>query len=331
MRRRWIRIRHRLEWLGLGLLANLLPLLPRRVVVWVANGLSGLVFRFDSRGRAVTLANLEAAFGDQYTPAQRLKIARGSYRNFARTMFDLFWAKALTPKNYRRYIKVENAHILHALQRRGESAVMVCIHHGNFEWASLAVGFEGTPVTIVTERLKNPSVSNFFKRCRETSGHRIIAQESSMIRLLKHVRRGGVAGMLADLNLRPHEAATVIDTFGMKMCVTFLHSVLAQRGPAKLVPTEGISLPDGTCRVVFHPPLEIAPDATVQQIAQQCWDFFEPTIRANPQDWLWAYRHWRYKPNNATQSYPYYATPCKEFDRLLESLRTPKEKIPQAA
>ena len=315
----------------MGLLAHLLPLLPRRVVVWMANGLSGLVFRFDARGRAVTLANLEAAFGEQYTAAQRLKIARGSYRNFARTMFDLFWAKALTQKNYRRYIKVENAHILHELQQRGDSAVMVCIHHGNFEWASLAVGFEGTPVTIVTERLKNPSVSNFFKRCRETSGHRIIAQESSMIRLLKHVRRGGVAGMLADLNLRPHEAATVIDTFGMKMCVTFLHSVLAQRGPAKLVPTEGISLPDGTCRVVFHPPLEIAPDATVQQIAQQCWDFFEPTIRAKPQDWLWAYRHWRYKPSNTSQRYPYYATPCKEFDRLLDSLQTAKGKIPQAA
>ncbi|MGC3959470.1 MAG: hypothetical protein QM813_16445 [Verrucomicrobiota bacterium] len=81
---------------------------------------------------------------------------------------------------------------------------------------------------------------------------------------------------------------------------------------------------------MIHPPLVIAPDATVQQIAQQCWDFFEPTIRANPQDWLWAYRHWRYKPSNASQRYPYYAAPCKEFDRLLNSVETPKV-MPQAA
>lgn len=324
MRRRWLKIRYRLEWMGIGFLANLIPLLPRRVVVGAANVLSAVTFRFDTRGRTVTLANIEAAFGDQYTPAQRWEIARGSYRNFARTMLDLFWAKALTPENYRRYIKIQNAAVLHELQARGESAVMVCIHHGNFEWASLAVGFEGIPVTIVTERFKNPSVAHFFQQRRETSGHRIIAQESSMIRLLKHVRRGGVAGMLADLNLRPSEAATVIDAFGMKMCVTFLHSVLAQRGPARLIPVEGISLPDGTCRVVFHPPLEISPEADVQQIAQRCWDFFEPTIRANPHDWLWAYRHWRYKPGNAVRNYPHYATRCTEFDRLLERVTTPK-------
>lgn len=331
MRRRWKRIRHRLEWLALVCLTNLIPLLPRRAIVWLASSLGGLAFRLDSRGRDRSLANIEAAFGGQYMPAQRLEIARASYRNFARTVFDLFWAKALTRENFRRYLKIENAHILHELQARGESAVLVCIHHGNFEMASLAVGFEGIPVTIVTERFKNPSVSDFFKRCRESSGHRIIAQESSMIRLLKHVRRGGVAGMLADLNLRPHEAATVIDTFGMKMCVTFLHSILAQRGRAKLVPTEGISLPDGTCRVVFHQPLTIAPDASPQQIAQQCWDFFEPTIRTTPQNWLWTYRHWRYKPNNTSQRYPFYATPCKEFDRLLESVNAAKAAIPQAA
>lgn len=324
MKRNWLKIRHRLEWLGIGLLTSLVPLLPRRAVLVLADFFSGVAFRYDTRGRAVTLANLEAAFGGRYTPEQRWEIARASYRNFARTMLDLFWAKALTRENYRRYIKIENAAVLRELEARGESAVLVCIHHGNFEWASLATGFEGASAMIVTDRFKNPRVSRFFKSCREASGHRIIAQKSSMLRLLKQVRRGGLAGMLTDLNLRPNEAATVIDAFGMKMCVTFLHSVLVQRGPARLVPVEGVSLPDGTCRVVFHPPLEIAPDASVQQIAQRCWDFFEPTIRANPHDWLWAYRHWRYQPDNAARPYPYYATRCAEFDRLLASVTAPK-------
>jgi len=121
-----------------------------------------------------------------------------------------------------------------------------------------------------------------------------------------------------DLNLRPSEAATVIDAFGMKMCVTFLHAILVQRGPARLVPAEGRSLPDGTCQVVFHEPLVIAPDATFQQIAQQCWNYFEPTIRAHPEEWLWAYRHWRYKPAQAPREYPFYAQVSPEFDRLME-------------
>ena len=138
-----------------------------------------------------------------------------------------------------------------------------------------------------------------------------------MVRLLKQVRRGGSAGMLADLNLRAHDAATVIEGFGRKMCVTFLHGILAQRGRARLVPVEGQSLPDGRCRVIIHPPLNISPAATYQQIAQQCWDFFVPTINAQPEHWLWTYRHWRYLPAAATCEYPFYACPCPEFEVLL--------------
>lgn len=316
MRRHWRKIRYQFEWLGLLGLTTVVPLLPRRTVVGLSQMLARIVFYFDRQGQAVTLANLAAALGDEYTLLQRQEIAHASYCNFSRTVFDLLWAPALTPQNFHRYIKVENIEVLQRLQACGESAVVVCIHHGNFEWASLAVGFHGLNVTIVTERFKNPRVDGFFRRCREISGHRIIPQKSSMIRLLKLVRHGGMAGMLADLNRHPTEAATVIDAFGMKMCVTFLHAVLVQRGPAKLVPVAGISLPDGSCRVIFHEPLKLPADASLQQITQTCWDFFEPAIRAQPANWMWNYRHWRYKPKNAAREYPFYAQENIEFDRL---------------
>jgi KDO2-lipid IV(A) lauroyltransferase len=327
MKRWWKKIRHGIEWFALGALTTLIPCLPRRGVVWLADGLGWLAYYCDGRGRTVALANLAIAFGDQIAPAERARIARMSYRNFSRTMCDLFWSPRLTSENYRRYLLVENREILQELRARGESAVFVCVHHGNFEWASLAVGFEGTPVTIVTESFKNERVSQIFKRCREVSGHRIIPQEKSMLRLLRQVCKGGGAGMLADLNLRPSEAATVIEGFGRKMCVTFLHAVLAQRGRARLVPVEGFPLRDGTCRIVLHPPLVIAPEATYQQIAQQCWDFFEPTIRAQPEYWLWAYKHWRFKPEGAKCEYPSYAKARVEFDRLLAAENT-MESLP---
>jgi KDO2-lipid IV(A) lauroyltransferase len=322
MKRWWKKIRHGIEWLALGALTTLIPCLPRRGVVWLADALGWLAYYCDRRGRTVALANLTIAFGNQMAPVERRRIARRSYRNFGRTMCDLFWSPRLTAQNYRRYLQVENREVLQELRARGESAVFVCVHHGNFEWASLAVGFEGVPVMIVTESFKNERVSQIFKRCREVSGHRIIPQENSMLRLLKQVRKGGGAGMLADLNLRPSEAATVIEGFGRKMCVTFLHAVLAQRGRARLVPVAGFPLRDGTCRVVIHPPLEIAPEATHQQIAQQCWSFFEPTIRAQPEYWLWAYRHWRFKPAGASCEYPGYASTRAEFDRLLAAEST---------
>ncbi len=321
MKRRWRKFRYRIEWLGLSLLTSVVPCLPRRGVAWLAYLIGRVGYAFDKRGRHVAQANLAAAFGEQYSPAERARIARASYCNFARTICDLFWARRLNAENYRRYIHIENAEILKRIRTQDEGAVIVCIHQGNFEWTSLATGFEGVSARIVTETFKNPSLSDFFRNCREVSGHRIIPQESSMLNLFKHVRKGGVAGMLADLNVRPGDAATVIDAFGMKMCVTILHAVLAQRGRATLVPIEGRSEPNGRCRVIVHEPLDIAPEATLQQIAQQCWNFFEPRIRQAPETWLWAYKHWRFKPPVVTRTYPFYAHVCKEFNRMLEEDR----------
>ena len=318
MKHYWKKIRYRLEWIGLEMLVRTIPRLPRRVIVWLAWGIGSLGFIFDGRGKKVALANIEAAFGDQYTPRQRREIARASYCGFVRTMLDLRWAPSLTPENFRRYIRVEGIEVLQKLRDQGQSAIVIVIHHGNFEWASLAGGFEGMPGVIVTESFKNEQVSAIFKRCRESAGHRMIPQENSMIRMLKHVKKGGRSGMLLDLNMDPGEASTVIDTFGLKLCATFLHAVLALRGGARLVPLEGRSQPDGTCLVVLHPPIEIPPNATYQQVAQQCWDFFEPVIRENPHHWMWAYKHWRYKPAQTDRAYPFYAYEHRDFEALLE-------------
>jgi lauroyl/myristoyl acyltransferase len=172
--------------------------------------------------------------------------------------------------------------------------VWLGVHHGNFEWGSLACGFYGFANTAVAENFKNPRLSAIFSELRQVSGHTIIPQENSMLRLLKAVKRGGATEMLVDLTLHPTQAATVIEAFGMKMCVTMLHAVLAQRIGALLVPFETEPLPDGRCRVIAHEPVEWPAGASVQEIAQRCWDRFEPIIRARPEQWLWPYKHFRY-------------------------------------
>ena len=138
--------------------------------------------------------------------------------------------------------------------------------------------------------------------------------------MLKIVKRGGATGMLIDLNLRPSQAATVIEGFGLKMCVPVLHAVLAQRINALLVPVETEPFPDGTCRITAHPGLVFPPEASFQEIAQQCWDYFEPILHRRPELWLWPYKHFRFRPKDAARPYPFYAHESPKFDKLLRSL-----------
>ena len=318
---RWKSFRYRLERLGLDFLAWGIPRLTRRRCVKLGLVLGDFAYALDRRGRAVARANLECALGDRITPAQRREITRASYRNFVRTMLDLFWGQNLTPANYRDYLRLEGFEALHERHARSPGgSILFCVHQGNWEWASLAFGFAGLPTIIVAENFKNPLLSEVFNRLREVSGHKIIPQENSMLRLLKVVKRGGATGMLLDLNLRPTQAATIIEGFGLKMCVTFLHAILAQRAGTLLIPVETEPLPDGTCRVIAHPPVEWPAGATPHVIAQRCWDAFEPILRANPRGWLWPYKHFRYRPKNADRPYPFYANESSKFEKLLRTL-----------
>ena len=317
----WKEFRHRLEAWGCAFLASALPRLSRPACVRLGHALGALAFVADRRGRAVALGNIECAFGHHLAPAQRIAMARASYQNFLRTMLDLFWAGALTPANFRDHLHAEGFDAVRArLDREKRGAIFLCVHQGNWEWASLACGFLGFGNTVVAENFKNPRLTAIFNRLREISGQKIVPQENSILRLLKIAKRGGATGMLIDLNLPPAQAATVIEGFGMKMCVPLLHAVLAQRADALLVPVETQPQPDGTCRIIAHLPVEFPEGASLAEIAQRCWSAFDPILRARPELWLWPYKHFRFRPHDTARPYPAYANESAKFEKLLRNV-----------
>lgn len=313
----WKKLRHRLEAAALRAVAWVTPRLSRGSCVRLANALGEIAYRLDARGRAVALENLECAFGDAMTAGRRAEVARASYRNFARTMLDLFWSPAFAEPTNRKWVRIESWPRPQEMLGKGKPGVMfLTLHFGNWEWANIACGFAGYSFPAVAEHFKNPALTPVFTRLREISGATIIPQENSMLRMLKTVKRGGVTAMLADLNVPPSQAATVITAFGMELCVSVLHAVLAQRGEATIIPVLSRPDPDGGCTMLVAQPLALAPGASLREIAQQCWDFYEPHIRANPGLWLWSYKHFRYKPKQSTAGYPSYANESGAFEKL---------------
>src|SRR5262245_19679496 len=105
----------------------------------------------------------------------------------------------------------------------------------------------------------------------------------------------------------------------MEMCVCVLHAAVAQRGKALIVPSVTVPDADGGVTVKPMPALEFPDDATMQQIAQACWDAGEEQIRREPGLWLWAYKHFRYRPRDAQREYPSYANTSGAFEKLRKS------------
>ena len=307
----WKKVRYSFEAAGLRLLAWGVPKVSRLSCVHLANALGEFGYRLDMRGRCVALANVACAFRET-TLAQRQEIVRASYRNFMRTMLDLFWAPVLTEKHLSISgwdVVIERA----AREKRG--ILYISLHAGNWEWANLACGLAGAPSIAVAEHFANPALGPVVTKLREATGQTIIPQENSMFRMMRTVKRGGRAGFLCDLGVHPAQAATVVRVFGLEISASILHAVLAERADALIVALHTTPHRDGSCDVraeIIEMPAGLPP----QQIAQRCWDHFEPLLLREPGLWMWPYKHFRYRPRGAQQPYPFYANESGAFEKL---------------
>lgn len=318
MRRQWKRIRYRLEWLGLFLATKLVPLFSRRSCYHLARTAGALLSFLDRQRYQVALSNLEVAFGDRLSPRQRREVARESFQHFARTMVDLLWSPRLTQENFSRYIELQNFEEMARAIGPERSMIVACYHYGNFEWLSLAGGFLDLKGTIISQEFKNSLLDPIFNKLREQSGHELVPRERGIIRLYKVLRRKGRTALLVDLTVPPAHGAVVIDCFGLKTSVTSAHAWLHEQTGAPIIPAHCEPLPDGRYRVIFHPKIECTAEMTHQQIAQACWNSFEPYVQTNPAPWLWMYKHWRYRPATPDRPYPSYANYSRRFEELLQ-------------
>jgi lauroyl/myristoyl acyltransferase len=316
VRTTWKRIRHRLEWAGVLMAAKLVPLLSRKGCYRLALALGGLMSVLDRHGRKVALSNLEVAFGDRFSPREREQIARQSFQHFARTMLDLLWSPRLTRENFRDYIEFENLEEIDRATGPERNFINATYHYSNFEWFSLASGYSGLSGTIISQEFKNSLLDPIFKKLREQSEHELIPRQGGIVRLYKVLRRKGRTALLVDLTLHPRMPSVAIDCFGLKASVTSAHAWLNEQTGAPIIPAHTEPLANGRYRVVFHPKIETA-GRSYQQIAQACWDSFEPYVRENPAPWLWMYKHWRYKPARPDRPYPFYARPHGRFDKRI--------------
>lgn len=310
-------LRQELEYLGLTAAIAVIQRLPHAWLQPIANVCGAVASIIDRRGWSVSLANLDAAFGDTFTARRKREIARASYQTFARTMLELFWSPNLTPEKAAELIVTDDrSGTLDTDEKR--PVICVCLHAANFEWLSQFTAYHRGRAMVVTQNFVNPLLGPLFDRLRRSTGHEVIPQEKSFVRMFKHLKRDGRFHVVIDLNLDPREPSVIIDQFGLKTCVTQIHAALAQRTGAVIIPSECRPLPDGRYQMILREPLEYPPDAGAVEIVQRCWNILEKSIREQPECWLWSYKHWRFRPSSDSSGrYPFYANTAKRFDKLL--------------
>jgi KDO2-lipid IV(A) lauroyltransferase len=312
-------LRYWLEWLGVASCVRIIPILPLSLLRLLADIAGWLFYHADRKGRAVALANLQAAFGEEKDLFDCKAIARRSLQMFSRCFLELFWTPRLKASNLHRYLYFEDDDAVKEWYSSDSppAPIFLTIHFSNFEWASALFALRNYHGCILTQRFKNNRLTPIFRRLRESSGQKAVTQEFSVVRFLKMILRGTPVGILADLTMKMSQPAVIIWAFGLRMRVTIMHAMLHKRTNARIQPFITLLQPDGRYMVRLLEPLEFDKNASYQDIAQGCWNKFQPIIRLYPEQWLWRYKHWRYRPLDEANRYPFYANPSERFEKEL--------------
>jgi lauroyl/myristoyl acyltransferase len=323
------RLRYRLEYAAVSSAAWIIPKLPSALVRLMANVIGTLAWACDGRGRRNGMENLRCAFGAQYSPAGRARLLRSSYRVFARTFFELFWSPGLRGKDLTRYFVVDTTDPAILAAIKANHCIYISPHTGGFELLGVAKAYGHWGSMTIAQDFKNPPLTALFQKLRSGGGLQpIIPQEGAMLRILKHLKKGGSAAALVDLSMKPDQGATIIRSFGMLTSVSYFHCALAQRTGVPILLFYSVPLKGGRRAIRFFDPVYVNRDDDLHAVAQRCWDAFEPMIRAKPQQWLWMYKHWRYLPETApVESYPEYARRNAAFDTLLGTQNAESLKV----
>lgn len=307
-------IRQALEAPMMRLGLAVLPRLPRRLVLVLARVMGWTGYVCSRRSRRLGLENLDLAFGPTKTPAEKRRILRRSLQHFSLVMLDLLWFTRNSAARMQRWFEPSSA--MQAVMAERMSRVGVTGHFGNWElmgryWALTCGG-----IMSVAMPLKNPAVDVLLQRVRGDTGQQLVARDGALKKLVRHLRGGGIVGLLLDQNTAPDEGGIFVNFFGKPVAVSPAAGLLASLTKSQIVFGYALPRADGTYHGEFPYVLSAAEitaqdrASAAQETTQRITTFYEEAIRAHPDCWLWSYKRWRYiPPGMAPDGFPSYAQP----------------------
>lgn len=281
-------------------LSFILGHVPRPVAGLLGRGLGRLAWRLDSKRRRIALENLDTAFGETKTPEEKARIARESYENLGRLLFEFLRIPWLKPKDLEGWITPQSMERFDRALEKGKGVILVTAHFGSWELLGAYLGLAGYPMDVVARELDSPAAEEFVRWARTRCGNRLVYKDRSMRQLIKGLSDGRVAGLLIDQNVSVREGVFVY-FFGELACTNKGPAMLASVSRAPVVPVF-IVRENGRHRVVSGEVVEMAStgdrEADALENTARMTKAVEDMVRSHPEQWFWVHRRWKTRPDH---------------------------------
>jgi KDO2-lipid IV(A) lauroyltransferase len=171
-------------------------LLPRRVAIAAARGFGDVSWLLLRAQRRTIASNLARTAADR-SPAERRRLCRSTFRNFAVCVSDFLAFRAATRSDLLSLVSFSGLEPFMEAHRRGRGVIVVSAHLGNPELAAVVFGGLGYRIHSVAERTP-PGLFELVNRYRTVAGLRVLPLGRAGWALRAALAAGDVVALVSD-------------------------------------------------------------------------------------------------------------------------------------
>ncbi len=283
-------MRRRIRLEAVRALPGVFRFLPEAAGREFCAGLGAIGHLWIARDRRLARGNLSRVH-PEWPPERVRREARRVFEEIGRNAYDFIRYPALSEETRRALVSVEGEEVLEAARGAGRGAVLVTGHLGSWEVLAAALAGRGYPLRALARPLREPALDRALTEHRRRMGVETISSEALPLRPLRHLRRGGFLGILADQRVR-REGVTV-KFLGQRTIMTGAPARLAVASGAPLIPLGIRRLPDHRHRITVLGAIDPGSDpARVPELTQQVAGALGSLIGRCPEQWMWIHPRW---------------------------------------
>jgi lauroyl/myristoyl acyltransferase len=244
--------------------------------------------------RRTLLKNLGYTASDR-SEAERRRMARRTFRNFAVTAVDLFRLPNISPDEVRSLFEIRGLEHVDAAKARGKGVVIATAHLGPYELAAASLATRGYTMYGMVENLE-PAVLEALASYRSATGVQLVNMKDGLRAAYRILGEGHILCLVADRVIGDTRGAVEMPFAGGKRLVPTGPAVFAQATGAALIPAFAYPNPSGETRYVmeFFPSLIAESRDTTERdrLMSAIVERMSAAVRRNPEQWFVFQPNW---------------------------------------
>ncbi|MFC0604944.1 lysophospholipid acyltransferase family protein [Winogradskyella pulchriflava] len=274
----------------------LISILPFRLLYILSDIAYIFVYKIFGYRKKTVIPNLKLVFPEK-SEEEILDIASKFYHHLCDMILESIKSLTISEKELKKRFVATNIELLHDLEKKNKSVILMCAHYGSWEWIFILQRYINYKGYAIYKRLTNKYFDRLVKRIRAKYNTYLITNKQAINTLIEAKNKGELTlnGFISDQSPKAHKAYYWNEFMGIKVPMHTGAEILAKKLDMAVVFFRVERKKRGYYELTFETITENPNEYKNYEITDIFFKKVEEQILEAPQYYLWTHKRWKHR------------------------------------